>query len=540
MHKKLFKNIDLLTLIILLFVFITNNSLSALSYGGTLNIRELKKPLTLNPIHAVDDLSKKITEQIFENLVIINNKGEIEPYLAESWKIKDEGRTILVNLREDIYFHEEIKNNINTKNGGRNVTAEDWKWSLNYLASPENKSTYSDILKNVVGYNDYINGKSNTIKGINVIDKYSLEFKLQTSNALFLYNLAHPAAVVIPKEDVQNKNLNWDLNPVGTGAFIFYKLEKNSLTLVRNNDYWDYEDEKQLPYLEKINLYFTTVLERNDYILKDYSLFKINSEEYNEFIEGKNIPNDYNLIKFPGADIYYYGLYFSRDNYQDQQIDNPEFRELLNHIIDRKKLIENLNSAYYMPIKTNQDIFANNKDNETEITELKDKYDFNSALKLKLLINNKDINIKAAEEIKKQFSKYEIELELIKVNWVNYINEIEGNIGEYDLFFMSYKTNNVFEFLRKNFYSESGNQKDNYFNYHNPRLNYLLDYLEIETAADKRARALEIIKDIIYSDVPAFYIMQSADTYLVDNRLNYSEKFSRYNNQFYKYLYFDN
>ncbi len=539
MYKKFYDNKYLLILTISIFIFITNYRVLAVSSGGILNIRELKKPLTLNPIHSVDDVSKKITEQIFESLVIVNNQGKIEPYLAESWEIMDEGRTIIVKLRNDVYFHDKIKNNINTKNGGRNVTAEDWKWSLNYLASPENKSPYAYILKNVVGYNDYINGNSNKIKGINVIDEYTLEFKLQSSNALFLYNLAHSAAVVLPKEDVKNKSLKWDINPVGTGAFIFDKLDNNSLSLVKNNNYWDYEDKKKLPYLEEIIFYFAVFSDDNDYNFEDYSLFKINSEEYSLLFEDKTIPNNYDLIKFPGADIYYYGLYFGEDYQQNNGIDYQEFRELLNHIIDRGELIENLKTAHYMPIKTNQDIFSYNKGDEIKINNLKDEFNLSPDFKLKLIINNKDLNIKAAEEIKKQFSKYEIELEITKLNWVEYINEIEENSGDYDLFFMSYKTNNVFEFLRENFYSETEDQKNNYFNYHNSRLNYLLDYLEIETAADKRDRAIEIIQDVIHSDVPAFYIMQSAETYLIENRLKYLEKFKEYNSKFYKYVYLE-
>jgi ABC-type transport system substrate-binding protein len=539
MYKKFYDNKYLLILTISIFIFITNYRVLAVSSGGILNIRELKKPLTLNPIHSVDDVSKKITEQIFESLVIVNNQGKIEPYLAESWEIMDEGRTIIVKLRNDVYFHDKIKNNINTKNGGRNVTAEDWKWSLNYLASPENKSPYAYILKNVVGYNDYINGNSNKIKGINVIDEYTLEFKLQSSNALFLYNLAHSAAVVLPKEDVKNKSLKWDINPVGTGAFIFDKLDNNSLSLVKNNNYWDYEDKKQLPYLEEIIFYFAVFSDDNDYNFEDYSLFKINSEEYSLLFEDRTILNNYDLIKFPGADIYYYGLYFGEDYQQNNGIDYQEFRELLNHIIDRGELIENLKTAHYMPIKTNQDIFSYNKGDEIKINDLKDEFNLSPDFKLKLIINNKDLNIKAAEEIKKQFSKYEIELEITKLNWVEYINEIEENSGDYDLFFMSYKTNNVFEFLRENFYSETEDQKNNYFNYHNSRLNYLLDYLEIETAADKRDRAIEIIQDVIHSDVPAFYIMQSAETYLIENRLKYLENFKEYNSKFYKYVYLE-
>jgi ABC-type transport system substrate-binding protein len=538
MNKKLLNNLYFIIFVILFFTLITSSWVGAASTGETLNIRELKKPLTLNPIYAADDLSKKITKQIFENLVIINKQGKLEPYLAESWKIKDEGRTIEVNLRDDIYFHEKIKDNIDTKNRGRNVTAEDWKWSLNYLASPKNKSTYADLLENVLGYSDYILGKSKEIRGINVINKYRLEFKLKTSNALFLYNLAHPAAVVMPKEDVENKNLFWDLNPVGTGAFKFNNLDKNTLTLIKNSNYWDYEDDSKLPFLEEINFHFADSTSNNAGHIENYSLYKISSNEYNTF-KDENTPKNYNLTKFPGSNIYYYGLYFNNVNYQDQQIDNKEFRESLNYIIDRKELIENLNPVFYMPIKANQDIFINKINNERKVEELRKIIESSSDSKLKLLINNKDINIKIAEEIKKQFLKYNIELEIVKLNWSNYINEIESDSKKYDLFFMSYNINNIFSFLRETFYSETEEQKDNYFNYDNSRLNYLLDYLEIETDAAKRDKAYEIIREIVRSDIPAFYLMQSADTFLVENKVKFLEKHNDYNNQLYKYIYLE-
>src|SRR6056297_2128792 len=100
MNKKLLKKIYFLIFFILLFVFITTSFAAADADGEILKIRELKKPLTLHPIHAVDNISKKISEQIFENLVIINKQGKVEPYLAESWEIKDDGKLIVIKLRD--------------------------------------------------------------------------------------------------------------------------------------------------------------------------------------------------------------------------------------------------------------------------------------------------------------------------------------------------------------------------------------------------------------------------------------------------------
>jgi len=477
--RKLF-NFIVLTAV---FILILSSSITAANYGGNLKIRVLHKPLNLNPIYAADEISTLINAQIFENLVTYNSSGQLVPELAESWQIHKDAQTIIINLRDDIYFHKNIKESL-TQNKGRNVTAEDWKWSLNYLADPENKSPYADILEDIEGYEDYRSGKSERLEGITQLSKYTLEISLERPNALFIYNLAHPAAVVMPKEDVENNNLIWSLNPVGTGAFYLNNYQGKRLSLKKNSSYWEYSGENKLPYLEEITFYFTDQTAETVYNPEDFDLFKVNLEEYEIYKQESLIPQGYSLIKIPESRLYYYGFNFFEADGNNLNNQNRELRELLNCLVNSEEIIDKLNLSNY--IAQEKYIYSESEENysrESEkcreiIEELNEQPDF----KLQLVINNKYFNPKVAEEVKKQLAQYNIELQIKDLSWTEYLEHINNSKGTYDLFLHSADIYNIFKYLREDFYSNGLENQSNLYNYQNDRLNYLIDYLEIENS----------------------------------------------------------
>lgn len=534
--RKIF-NFVFLTAVLILII---SSVITAADYGGKLNIRVFQKPLTLNPIYAVDQISELINAQIFENLVSYNSSGQLKSELAESWQIQKDAQTVIINLRNDVYFQEKIKNN-QSQNKSRNVTADDWEWSLNYLADPENKSPYADILEDVEGYEDYRSGKSEQLEGITKLSKYTLEISLKRPNALFIYNLAHPAAAVMPKEDVENDNLTWSLNPVGTGAFYLKSYQGSRLKLKKNSSYWGYSGGNKLPYLEEITFYFTDQTAESIYNPKDFDLFKVDSEEYEMYKDEKLIPEGYRLIKIPESRLYYYGFDFSGAEENNFISQNRDLRELLNCLVDSEKIIDNLNLNNYIGQEKyihskSEDIYS--RENE-KCGELIKDLNNQSSLKLKLAVNNKDFNLLVAEEVKKQFSQFNIELEIEVLSWTKYLDNINSNNGNYDLFLQSSDIYNIFKYLRENFYSNGIDDKLNIYNYKNDRLNYLLDYLEIESSLEKRSRAYSLINNIIQSDIPALYLFQGAESYLINEDINNIEKFNNfYRKDQFKYMYF--
>jgi len=530
---------------LIIIIFITSiftASIYAEDYGGQVKIRLLKRPLNLNPIYIFDESSIKITSNIFETLITLNEKGELEPLLADKWEFKDESKKLIINLKKEIYFQKEIMLGTKTKNGGREVTAEDWKWSFNYLASPKNKSPYAHLMERVVGYEDYRKGITDELRGIKVLGKFKLEINFTDSSASFIYNLVNPAAAVMPKEDVDNENLNWDLNPVGTGAFSIAEYKKNFIKLKKNNRYWQKDGSENLPYLDNVYFYFSDLTLSRDYSPLDYSIYKINSDEYSRYLNKENIPDNYFLVKIPKSELYYYAFIFNKGSGNMNSKNTEELRKLLNLIIDRRALIEKLALSSF---KSAEDILYKSAyifkaEKEQKIRKSFEQLTDNKTLKLTLAVNSDNLNISIAEEIKKQLAEFDINLEIKKFSWLKYIEKINSSKDEFDMIMINYDYNNIIKFLRDNYYSSRISSENNH-NYYSERLNYLLDYYEIETSASKRNRALQIIKDITAEDLPALYLFQGAETYLIKNTVKSTKNPVNYIGEgMLKYIYLNN
>ena len=72
--------------------------------GGTVVYLSSKIP-SLNPLHSAYEVGL-VTSQIFASLVRMDENNEIAPYLAESWKISDDGKTYTFNLAKNAKFHD--------------------------------------------------------------------------------------------------------------------------------------------------------------------------------------------------------------------------------------------------------------------------------------------------------------------------------------------------------------------------------------------------------------------------------------------------
>ena len=60
--------------------------------------------------------------QIYNGLVQLDEKLEVKPCIAKSWKISDDGLVYTFILRDDVYFHDHV---LFLNNKGRRVRAAD-------------------------------------------------------------------------------------------------------------------------------------------------------------------------------------------------------------------------------------------------------------------------------------------------------------------------------------------------------------------------------------------------------------------------------
>ena len=104
---------------------------------------------TLDPVFAKDKATIWATSQVFNSLVKMGDNLEVEPSVASSWTISEDGLLYTFYVREDVFFHD----NENFKEGkGRRVIASDFVYSFDRLLSEDLAAPGSWVFNNVSTY----------------------------------------------------------------------------------------------------------------------------------------------------------------------------------------------------------------------------------------------------------------------------------------------------------------------------------------------------------------------------------------------------
>lgn len=177
------------------------------------------EPLGLDPALVDDNDSGNVNCNIYESLLKFKpDNTEIEPSLAESWTISEDGLTYVFKLRQGVKFHD-----------GTPFNAQAVKFNID-RQMPENlvpKMSYAPLV-----FGDVVS--------TTVIDDYTIEIKLKQSSTPFLRNMAMCFAAPIASPTALKKfNNNLMENPVGTGPYKLVAWDKGQqLILTTNDDYW--------------------------------------------------------------------------------------------------------------------------------------------------------------------------------------------------------------------------------------------------------------------------------------------------------------
>jgi oligopeptide transport system substrate-binding protein len=194
-------------------------------HGMVLNLYNID-PQTLDPAISSDGTSHQYITQIFSGLVALDDNLEPAPDIARDWTISNNGKTYTFNLRPDVKFQD-----------GRNVTADDFKYSWERAADPATGSlTAGSYLGDINGVKEKLAGTGTDISGVRVTGTYTLEVTIKAPTNYFLAKMTYPTAFVVDKNNVES-GPGWWHKPNGTGPFKLNAwtalnqliLEKNSL-----------------------------------------------------------------------------------------------------------------------------------------------------------------------------------------------------------------------------------------------------------------------------------------------------------------------
>jgi peptide/nickel transport system substrate-binding protein/oligopeptide transport system substrate-binding protein len=207
--------------------------------GGEITITYKDDVATLDPAIGYDWQNWSMIKSLYDGLMDYEpGTTNLRPELAESYEISPDGKTFTFKLRKGVKFH-----------NGREMTAEDVKYSLDRVTNPKTQSPGAGFFASIAGYEDVAGGKSESLSGVTVVDPSTVKIDLSRPDATFLHVMAINFSHVVPKEAVEQYGADFGKNPVGTGA---YKMAEwtlgQRLVFEKNPDYW----RKGLPYLNKI------------------------------------------------------------------------------------------------------------------------------------------------------------------------------------------------------------------------------------------------------------------------------------------------
>ncbi len=218
--------------------------------GGTFVFHHEANVRSLDPHLAYDELSGMAIRLVFDGLLDYDQQSELVPSLAEALPdVSEDGRTFRFRLRRGVRFHAMAGHP-----EGRELVAEDVRWSLLRLLSPEVGSPGYPFYASIEGADAYHEGEAEDVAGIRVLDRYTVELRLREADQTFLNAMAMPFAYPVPRENYEHWGTETKFHPVGTGPFVFEAWERGvQLSFTRNDRYWrDKPGPSRMLYLENI------------------------------------------------------------------------------------------------------------------------------------------------------------------------------------------------------------------------------------------------------------------------------------------------
>jgi oligopeptide transport system substrate-binding protein len=186
-------------------------------FGGGESIEEgprlsvaIGRPFSIDPVALKDRAGNLVARQVFEPLVRFDpNTSTLQPGLAQSWEVLDGGARFVFHIRGGARFH-----------NGRDVTAEDIRYSLSRLARKSTVSETAFLLDSVAGFEAVnVTEEAKELAGVTAVDASTVEIRLSAPWVDFPYVLTSPATAPVPKAEFEANPGAYTERPIGNGPY---------------------------------------------------------------------------------------------------------------------------------------------------------------------------------------------------------------------------------------------------------------------------------------------------------------------------------
>ena len=153
---------------------------------------------------------------IFDQLVLLDAKGEPQPSLAESWSYNTELTEFTMKLRKGVAFHD---------GSAFNAAAVQANFAQQAAAGTRAGSNITETAA--------------AIAAVEVVDDYTIRLKLKSPNAQMPFLLGMQAGMMIAPAGIADGAFGNTIKPIGAGPYKVRSAESNVHTFTTRHDaYW--------------------------------------------------------------------------------------------------------------------------------------------------------------------------------------------------------------------------------------------------------------------------------------------------------------
>jgi peptide/nickel transport system substrate-binding protein len=260
--------------------------------------------------------AQRNTYPMFEGILMTDEQDNLKPWLAKTWDISADGKTLVLHLEENVKFQD-----------GTDFDAAAVQYNLEACVKANLSGTA--FLNNVTSYE--------------TPDKYTLKINLTKVDSTFLLRIAQGTLGLIASPTAMQKETTPEtiaqVHSVGTGPFVFDSWERDSFVKYKK---WDGYRKPGLPYLDYIEIRNTADL--------SVSIMSLRAGEIDAV---ENIdPVDAKQLGDLGYTLYQPNLYFMHSivasgNNPDSPFAKKEVRLALDYAIDKKTIAQGVGMGYY-------------------------------------------------------------------------------------------------------------------------------------------------------------------------------------------------
>ena len=382
----------------LIFIFISCNSKSENSDKKVFNINLNDGLTSLDPAFARNQNALWMVNQLFNGLVQVDDNLKTVPAIAKSWKISPEGTAYTFHLRTDVYFHDDP---LFPNGKGRKTVASDFVYSFSRIINPKVASSGAWI------FNDKLNEENPFVAP----NDSTLIINLKKPFTPFLSMLTAQYCSVVPHEVAEYYGKDFRSHPIGTGPFKFkHWKEGEIMVFLKNENYWEKDGDKRLPYLDAIRSTFISDKQTAfmEFIKKNLDFFNGIDGSYRDDILTKSgqmtrkYKGKFQLRTGPYLNTEYLGILVdsSMAIVKNSPLKMRKIRQAINYSIDRKKMVKYLRNSIGTPGHAG---FIPKGMPGFNLQEVKG-YEYNPEMARKLLSESGFPNGKGMPEIKLQTS----------------------------------------------------------------------------------------------------------------------------------------